>query len=875
MDSDGDLFWTAETIFVYKTEMDSCTLPGRTANGYSSIKLQSKESRDLRPRVDGKFLRVNGERFLIKGVTYGSFARNADGEPFPPFRQLRDDFARMREAGINSVRLYSPPSDRIADAAAENGLYLIPDICWGPRRCELDDPERVKFIFNWTREHTRRLAQHPSILVLGVGNEIPPLVVRWYGRRRIEAFLRDLYTVVKEEAPAALVTYAKHPPTEYLRLPFLEIESFNVYLEREADFRSYLARLQALAGERPLFLSELGLDATEHSEVKQAATLHWQLRAVFEKGLCGAAIYAWTDEWAIFEQEIRYWGFGLTRRDRRAKPALDTMRKIYQSNYYELRGKEWPLVSVVVASCNAERTLDQTLKSLDLLNYPNYEVIVIDDGSVDNTAEIARQHRGVRLISIENNGLSHARNLGIEAATGSIVAFIDSDAYADPDWLYFLVTAMEQQDAVAAGGPNLIPPEDGFIARCVNHAPGNPTHVLLSDELAEHVPGCNMAFNIHALHEIGEFDPRHRVAGDDVDICWKLLANRKRIAFSPTAVVWHHRRPTIRSFLRQQKGYGFAEAHLFRRYPGRFNVCGDLVWRGRIYDGPHNAIRQFGLLPLLRPRIYQGFFCSAQFQSIYQPLRTWSFQIFTTAEWHLLIWCTLFSGILARMLDSSAWRLLLELGAAMFLTTICVAAVPAVHAVRANRWQGLKAWMAAFNVAFLHVVQPLARAIGLLHGWWHTRRQRVDTPAVQRFWANMRQRDVWLEELQRYLRACGWSCRASDEWDTADVDVLGPGPYRLQICSVYEENLERSFHMVRYRVTARMKGVKLALWTAIALTIGLIAALPYLLPLTLPLAIAARGLARAKRHMVTAVSQLALECAEGLGLQKVREDWFV
>src|SRR5262245_40654934 len=88
-------------------------------------------------RVEGKFLEVNGERFWVKGVTYGSFAPNEAGEPFPAFTQVRDDFQRMRDCGINTVRLYSPPSDRIADAAADAGLFLIPDIAWGPRVCFL------------------------------------------------------------------------------------------------------------------------------------------------------------------------------------------------------------------------------------------------------------------------------------------------------------------------------------------------------------------------------------------------------------------------------------------------------------------------------------------------------------------------------------------------------------------------------------------------------------------------------------------------------------------------------------------------------------------------------------------------------------------
>ena len=223
-----------------------------------------------RPVVDGKFLRVNGERFWIKAVTYGTFSPNSKGEPFPEIERVRDDFALMTNAGINAVRLYTPPSDRIADAAADSGLMLIPDICWGSRTCELDYPEWRRAIYAYAREHVARLADHPAMLLYSIGNEIPPLLVRWHGREKVERHVRSLYEIVKTEAPHALVTYANHPPSEYLNLGFIDVVSFNVYLDREKDFRKYLARLQSIAGERPLFISELGLDSDEHGEMAQA-----------------------------------------------------------------------------------------------------------------------------------------------------------------------------------------------------------------------------------------------------------------------------------------------------------------------------------------------------------------------------------------------------------------------------------------------------------------------------------------------------------------------------------------------------------------------------------------------------------------------------
>jgi O-antigen biosynthesis protein len=331
-----------------------------------------------RPTVQGRFLNVDGRRFWIKGVTYGTFRPNKAGEPFPERMQLEEDFERMRKAGVNTVRLYTPPPDWVADAALEAGLFLVPDICWGPRRCDFDNRDRVQHIYDWAREHTRRLANHPAILLYSIGNEIPPLIVRWYSHGRIEEFLRRLNDIVKEEAPHALTTYVSHPPTEYLTLPFLDVLSYNVYLEREPEMRGYLARLQALSHDKPVLLTEVGLDSRAHGEKAQARFLDWQIRAAFEKGLCGVTVYGWTDEWGIFDSNIDGWAFGLTDSQRRPKEALSAVSNLYRGDLYRTRKKPWPLVSVVVCCYNGAATLDETLQSLQQLDYPNFEVILVD-----------------------------------------------------------------------------------------------------------------------------------------------------------------------------------------------------------------------------------------------------------------------------------------------------------------------------------------------------------------------------------------------------------------------------------------------------------------------------------------------------------------
>ena len=151
---------------------------------------------------------------------------------------------------------------------------------------------------------------------------------------------------------------------------------------------------------------------------------------------------------------------------------------------------KWPKVSVVVCAYNAADTIADCLTSLDKLTYPDMEIIVVDDGSRDATGDIARGYFGVRIVELPNGGLSAARNAGLAAATGEIIAYTDADVRVDPDWLTYLVQPLLTSDVAGVGGPNLVPADDPWVSQCVARAPGGPTHVMLDDRIAEHVPGC-------------------------------------------------------------------------------------------------------------------------------------------------------------------------------------------------------------------------------------------------------------------------------------------------------------------------------------------------------------------------------------------------
>ena len=150
----------------------------------------------------------------------------------------------------------------------------------------------------------------------------------WDGGRS-ERYLERLYQVVKSEDPDGLVTYVNYPSTEYLQLPFLDFVSFNVYLESEERLDAYLARLQNIAGDRPLLMSEMGLDSFRNGELVQARSLDWQIRTTFAAGCSGAFVFSWTDEWYRGGADVDDWAFGLTDRERRPKPALAAVQRAF------------------------------------------------------------------------------------------------------------------------------------------------------------------------------------------------------------------------------------------------------------------------------------------------------------------------------------------------------------------------------------------------------------------------------------------------------------------------------------------------------------------------------------------------------------------
>ncbi|WP_397384623.1 glycosyltransferase [Prosthecobacter sp.] len=769
----------------------------------------------------GKFLQLaDGTAHFMRGVTYGPFKPNSRGEPFPEDSQLAADLRHIAALGFNTARLYEPPTAAVLREVEALGLRLIVGIPWSEHVDFLASRTLCREIETQVAATCARLGDHSCITAFLVGNEIEKTLVRWMKPRRVRAFIEKLIEIARRHAPQTLISYATYPSTGYLVPRNADFIAVNVYLESAAAFSACLAQWQNLAGNQPLLITEFGLDVATHGPERQAEVMRWQHDCLLSGGCAGGVWFAYTDEWFRGGREITDWQFGLVDRERKERPACALQRELAP---VWLPPATAPRISVVVCTHNGAATLSQCLDSLVALRYPDFEILLIDDGSRQHIAEIAKAHPQVRYQFQEHAGLSVARNLGARLATGAIIAYTDDDCIAHPDWLLHLSHALADETVAAAGGPNIPPPPRNRIEHIVAAAPGAPAHVLLNDTEAEHLPGCNLAIRKDALELIGGFRAEFKTAGDDVDICWRLRETGRRLLFVPGAMVWHHRRFTIRAYLTQQFGYGCAEALLMKTHPERFGYLGGARWRGGIYGDQHPADYP------VEGSIFHGPMGLGAFQVIYSSssFRWW--------EWFTgLLWLAL---LLLALVCQQPWLALGLLGFACWSAWQVSARNAAAASIHGPLDRLLLWWL-----SFLQpVVREWARLRGMLALGARPSRHPLLPDIVPPtrphkitlslgtlcFWSETgTTRDAWLQELRKALRAAHIIFREDDGWRWFDIEAWPWSEVSRAFLSVTE------FHsngrcLTRVKLLLRIRrsfGWNMLLWlivTAILMAAGL------------------------------------------------------
>ncbi len=283
--------------------------------------------------------------------------------------------------------------------------------------------------------------------------------------------------------------------------------------------------------------------------------------------------------------EIRFGGkFGALKPRTVRDMVMDTLAVYYRLRLLHYYAKvevpppleKPPRVSVVIACPGPSWMLDECLAALETQTYRNFEVIVLPDEAVEGKGEGKGEGEGVRMIPTGKVRPAEKRNIGIKAATGDVVAFIDDDAYPDARWLENAVKYFSEPSIGGVGGPGVTPPGDGFLAQAGGRVyanvfvSGNYRYRYVGGRVRRDVddyPSCNLLVRTDLLRKIGgyrtDFWP-----GEDTLLCDAIvLGEHKRIVYDPWAIVNHHRRRLFGPHLRQLGRYGFHRGYFVKRFP--------------------------------------------------------------------------------------------------------------------------------------------------------------------------------------------------------------------------------------------------------------------------------------------------------------------
>ena len=243
----------------------------------------------------------------------------------------------------------------------------------------------------------------------------------------------------------------------------------------------------------------------------------------------------------------------------------------------------FPFVSVIIPVRNRPAEISECLESLLAVDYPQelLEIIVVDDASTDNTPQVVSLYP-VRLISLrENRGASHCRNLAGRQARGDLLAFIDSDCIASPEWLRQLVPAFKDDAVSAVGG--LV--DSYYEEKSLDKYEKVKSSLIIGTWFKRsekkdrffYVPSCNLIIRRGTFLKLGGFEETLHV-GEDVDLCWRLQDGGHELEYRPQGRILHKHRNELGAFARRRYDYGTSEPILQKRHTSRRKKLELPIW---------------------------------------------------------------------------------------------------------------------------------------------------------------------------------------------------------------------------------------------------------------------------------------------------------
>lgn len=340
-----------------------------------------------------------------------------------------------------------------------------------------------------------------------------------------------------------------------------------------------------------------------------------------------------------------------------------------------------PLVSFVIGVRNMEETIGTTIESILNQTYPNKEIIVINDGSDDNTEEIIKKYP-VRIINTNKLGISNARNLGYRNSNGDYVAFTDADCELDPRWTEIILQKFNDKKIGLIGGRTVFKTNDSYTSKYRN-IEFTKRYKNIANQDGFWAGGPGSMFKKEILNEIGGFNPNW-VHGEDSEISLLIIEHGYKVYNESNAITYHTPESGFWRLIR--KGYRDAKAH----------VRVSKSHRKTYFQGKFLTTWYFKYDLITLPILYAFMVLSGIFLTILYLLDLFFYlsflnYFFLKIIWYIWLWVVFFIGI--------------------FLITYGF--IPSYHVASLSENKKIRAFI---GTTLLHNIRGFAWGIGLIIG---------------------------------------------------------------------------------------------------------------------------------------------------------------
>lgn len=235
--------------------------------------------------------------------------------------------------------------------------------------------------------------------------------------------------------------------------------------------------------------------------------------------------------------------------------------------------KKYPLVTIIIPLYVITDRFFLDFKRYDELRYPHIEILVVSDKKVV-LPKLKKFPVTLLLTRRRKTGPAEKRDIALKKAKGEICAFIDDDAYPDPDWVRNSVKDFQKENIAAVGGPGLTPPEDSYWEQLTGlvyssfFCGGFAQYRFVKGKRRYVVdyPAYNLLIHTDILRKVGGYGS-YFYGGEDTFVCLKLVKAGYKILYNPKVVVYHHRRPLFKSYLKQIANVGVHRGYFAKKFP--------------------------------------------------------------------------------------------------------------------------------------------------------------------------------------------------------------------------------------------------------------------------------------------------------------------